>query len=124
MLVRRRGHVVSETAKPGSPLYTVLANVPVIDSFGFETDLRTHTSGQAFSQSTFDHWNILPGDPLDKSIQLKVLEPSPPHHLPREFMVKTRRRKGLSEDVSILKYFDDPVLIESLKQDHDMKNLM
>jgi U5 small nuclear ribonucleoprotein component len=30
-------------------------------------------------------------------------------------MVKTRRRKGLNEDVSILKYFDDPNLIEALK---------
>jgi U5 small nuclear ribonucleoprotein component len=32
--------VISETAKPGSPLYTVKANLPAIDSFGFETDLR------------------------------------------------------------------------------------
>jgi U5 small nuclear ribonucleoprotein component len=32
--------VISETAKPGSPLYTVKANIPAIDSFGFETDLR------------------------------------------------------------------------------------
>ena len=27
-------------------------------------------------------------------------------------MVKTRRRKGLSEDVSINKFFDDPMLLE------------
>ena len=27
-------------AKPGSPLYTVKAHLPAIDSFGFETDLR------------------------------------------------------------------------------------
>lgn len=40
VLQRRRGHVISETAKPGSPLYTVRANIPAIDSFGFETDLR------------------------------------------------------------------------------------
>ncbi|VVD01522.1 unnamed protein product [Leptidea sinapis] len=33
---------------PGSPLYTIKAFVPAIDSFGFETDLRTHTQGQAF----------------------------------------------------------------------------
>lgn len=40
--------MISEVAKPGSPLYTVKAHLPAIDSFGFETDLRIHTSGQAF----------------------------------------------------------------------------
>jgi len=44
--------------------------------------------------------------------------------LAREFVVKTRRRKGLSEDVSIVKFFDDPVLLESLKNDTDYKNLV
>ena len=33
-----------------------------------------------------------------------------------------RRRKGLNEDVSIVKFFDDPTLLESLKQDEDFKN--
>lgn len=32
-------------------------------------------------------------------------------------MVKTRRRKGMSEDVSINKFFDDPMLLELAKQD-------
>ena len=121
VLQRRRGHVVSEMPKPGSPLYTVRAELPIIDSFGFETDLRIHTSGQAFCLSVFDHWALLPGDPLDKSIVLKILEPSPALALAREFMIKTRRRKGLNEDVSLLKFFDDPKLLEILKQDVDYK---
>ncbi len=37
-----------DVSKAGSPLYTIKAYIPVIDSFGFETDLRTHTQGQAF----------------------------------------------------------------------------
>lgn len=65
----------------------------MIESFGFETDLRYHTQGQAFCVSAFDHWAIVPGDPLDKSIVLRPLEPAPIQHLAREFMVKTRRRK-------------------------------
>jgi len=32
--------VVEEKKKEGSPLYVVKAYIPVIDSFGFETDLR------------------------------------------------------------------------------------
>jgi len=110
VLSRRRGHVTQDAPKPGSPLYTVKAFIPVIDSFGFETDLRSHTQGQAFGLSVFDHWAIVPGDPLDKTIQLRPLEPSPPPHLAREFMVKTRRRKGLSEDVSVGKFFDEELM--------------
>lgn len=43
---------------PGSPLYTIKAFIPAIDSFGFETDLRTHTQGQAFCLSVFHHWQV------------------------------------------------------------------
>jgi len=121
VLGRRRGHVTSSVPKPGTPLYTVNAFIPLIDSFGFETDLRTHTQGQSFCLSVFDHWELVPGDPLDKSITLRLLEPAPVEALAREFMVKTRRRKGLSEDVSINKFFDDPMLLELAKQDADLQ---
>jgi len=112
VLQRRRGHVTKDVPKAGSPLMSINAYLPVIDSFGFETDLRSHTQGQAFCLSTFDHWQIVPGDPLDKSIILRPLEPSPPPHLAREFMIKTRRRKGLSEEVSVNKFFDENLLAE------------
>ncbi|GFR26533.1 116 kDa U5 small nuclear ribonucleoprotein component [Trichonephila clavata] len=117
VLARRRGHVTQDAPVPGSPLYTIKAFIPAIDSFGFETDLRTHTQGQAFCLSVFHHWQIVPGDPLDKSIVIRPLEPQPAPHLAREFMIKTRRRKGLSEDVSINKFFDDPMLLELARQD-------
>lgn len=39
--------MTSEEAKPGSPLSVLRVEIPVIESFGFETDLRTHTIGQA-----------------------------------------------------------------------------
>uniref|UniRef100_A0A1B6HIK8 116 kDa U5 small nuclear ribonucleoprotein component n=2 Tax=Cicadellinae TaxID=33370 RepID=A0A1B6HIK8_9HEMI len=117
VLAKRRGHVTQDAPVPGSPLYTIKAFIPAIDSFGFETDLRTHTQGQAFCLSVFHHWQIVPGDPLDKSIIIRPLEPQPATHLAREFMIKTRRRKGLSEDVSINKFFDDPMLLELARQD-------
>ena len=46
VLGRRRGHVTQDAPLPGMPLYLVKAFIPAIDSFGFETDLRTHTQGQ------------------------------------------------------------------------------
>lgn len=107
LLIRRRGHIIQDKPVSGSLLYNVKGFLPVLDSFGFETDLRTFTQGQAMVHSVFDHWAIVPGDPLDRSIILHPLEPSPPHFLARELLVKTRRRKGLSEDVSISKFFDE-----------------
>jgi len=44
-----------------------------------------------------DSFVISVGDPLDRNIILHPLEPSPPSALAKDFMVKTRRRKGLSE---------------------------
>ena len=76
---------------------------------------RYHTQGQAFCMGIFDTWQIVPGDPLDKSIILRPLEPAATNALAREFMVKSRRRKGMGEDVSINKFFDDPMLLELAK---------
>jgi translation elongation factor EF-G len=116
-LARRRGHVVSDAPRPGTPLVTVEALLPCIDSFGFETDLRYHTQGQAFPQSVFDHWQPVPGDPLDRTIVLRPLEPAPHHALAREFVVKTRRRKGLSDDVSAARFFDASALAQLREAD-------
>ncbi|RDX91753.1 110 kDa U5 small nuclear ribonucleoprotein component CLO, partial [Mucuna pruriens] len=124
VLSRRRGHVTADVPQPGTPAYIVKAFLPVIESFGFETDLRYHTQGQAFCMSVFDHWAIVPGDPLDKSIVLRPLEPAPIQHLAREFMVKTRRRKGMSEDVSISKFFDEAMMVELAQQAADLHQQM
>ncbi|KAJ2007297.1 hypothetical protein GGI04_001575 [Coemansia thaxteri] len=115
VLGRRRGHVTHDAPKAGSPMYMIKALIPTIDSCGFETDLRTHTQGQAFCQQYFDHWQMVPGDPLDKDTVLRPLEPSSGQQLARDFMLKTRRRKGLSDDVSIDKFIDDPELREVVK---------
>jgi len=120
LLQRRRGHVNSESPVGGCPLFTLSASLPVVDSFGFETDLRTLTSGMAFCTSDFDEWVVVPGDPLDKTIKIAPLEPSPAPHLAREFMLKTRRRKGLTEEITVSKYFEDPFMKEMAMQDQDL----
>lgn len=111
ILARRRGHVTKDIPKPGSPLFTVQAYIPVVDSNGFEVDLRTHTQGQAFCVQTFDHWSICPGDPLDKTIQLRPLEPAPAQALARDFVLKTRRRKGLNDQVNVAKFLETEMVV-------------
>ncbi|KAL4263642.1 Tr-type G domain-containing protein [Pleurotus pulmonarius] len=111
VLARRRGHVTQDIPKAGSPLYTVKALIPVIDANGFETDLRTATQGQAFCLQVFDHWSVVPGDPTDTSIKLRPLEPASGQALARDLVLKTRRRKGLGDQIAVSKYLDDEFVL-------------
>ena len=49
---------------------------------------------------------------------------SHPQALAREFMVKTRRRKGMSDDVSINKYFDEVLLRTLAAEEADLMMMM
>ncbi|EED16006.1 U5 snRNP component Snu114, putative [Talaromyces stipitatus ATCC 10500] len=114
VLSRRRGHVLSDGPVAGTPLYSVRGLIPVIDSFGFETDLRIHTQGQATVSLVFDKWSVVPGDPLDREVKLRPLEMASAQAIARDFVLKTRRRKGLAEDVTVSKFLE-PELWRGLK---------
>lgn len=114
VLSRRRGHVLSDGPIAGTPLYAVKGLIPVIDSFGFETDVRIHTQGQAMLALVFERWEVVPGDPLDRSVRVRPLEMASAQQTARDFVLKTRRRKGLSEDVSVGKFLE-PELWNELK---------
>lgn len=115
VLSKRRGHVLADGPVAGTPLYSVRGLIPVIDSFGFETDLRIHTQGQATVSLLFDKWNVVPGDPLDREIKLRPLEMASAQAIARDFVLKTRRRKGLAEDVTVSKFLE-PELWRGLKE--------
>ncbi|KAH9950905.1 eukaryotic translation elongation factor 2 [Amylocystis lapponica] len=85
----------SEEQRIGTPMFTVKAYLPVMESFGFNGELRQSTGGQAFPQSVFDHWELLNGSPLDKGSKI-------------EDLVKgIRTRKGLKPDIpSLDTYYD------------------
>jgi len=83
VLNRRRGHVFEEAQTPGTPMFVVKAYLPVNESFGFTADLRSNTGGQAFPQCVFDHWQVMPGDPLQTGTK------------PYEIVQATKVRKGL-----------------------------
>ncbi|TDZ20517.1 Pre-mRNA-splicing factor cwf10 [Colletotrichum orbiculare MAFF 240422] len=114
-LARRRGHVLQDGPVAGTPLYRVNGLIPVIDSFGFETDLRINTKGMAMVSLTFDSWSIIPGDPLDKEVVIRPLQPASAQATARDFVLKTRRRKGLSEDVSVATFLE-PEFYQSLME--------
>lgn len=124
LIGRRRGMVLEESEVAGVPLMRLIVEMPVLDSFGFETDLRVLTQGSAFCLQAFDHWGLVPGDPLDKTVQLRPLEPSGRKELARECMLKTRRRKGMGDEVSLTKYFDDPLLAELAQDNEELRQLL
>eukprot|EP01132_Coremiostelium_polycephalum_P009675 gene9675-11861_t len=93
VLNRRRGNVISEERRFGSPLFTVKAHLPVLESFGFNADLRSGTSGQAFPQSMFSHWSSLGVAGKDKKAT--------------EIILATRKRKGLTVEMPTLEKFNE-----------------
>ncbi|GBE77662.1 Elongation factor 2 [Sparassis crispa] len=95
VLNRRRGQVFSEEQRVGTPMFTVKAYLPVMESFGFNGELRSQTGGQAFPQSVFDHWELMNGSPLDKGSKIE------------EVVRNIRIRKGLKPDIpSLDTYYD------------------
>eukprot|EP01052_Picozoa_sp_SAG31_P010493 SAG31_NODE_576_length_13956_cov_10.311828_3_plen_699_part_00 len=76
---------IFETDDTGGAIQVLRAYIPVMKSFGFQTDLRAATGGTAFPQMAFDHWETVATDPYD-----------PTSKAAQEFCVPTRKRKGCS----------------------------
>ena len=51
------------------------------------------------------------GDPTDTSILLRPLEPASGQALARDLVLKTRRRKGLGDQIAVSKYLDDEFVV-------------
>jgi len=94
-LNRKRGTVVEETNRPGTPLYNVKAYLPVSESFGFTGFLRQNTGGQAFPQMVFHHWETMMESPFIEGG--KVFE----------VITAARKRKGLKETMPPLSEYED-----------------
>jgi elongation factor 2 len=95
VLTRRRGHVFSEEQRPGTPMMSLRAYLPVNESFGFTADLRANTGGKAFPQCVFDHYQVVSGDPTDAN------------SFSGKLVTGVRTRKGLSPEVPPFdRYYD------------------
>lgn len=87
--------VINEEQRPGTPMKTLQAHLPVNESFGFNEDLRGATHGQAFPQMVFDHWEIMSGNPMDANDRAG------------EVVRGVRVRKGMSANVQPAEYYVD-----------------
>jgi len=100
VIAGRKGRVISEVRKEGTPLVVLKANIPVAAAFGLTAELRKATSGKAFPQCSFDHWSLLEGDPLLPDTKV------------HQIVVNARKRKGLPDKFPIVNDYIDKIVME------------
>ena len=64
VITRRRGRIVAESLLEPSTNFTILALLPVAESFGFSDEIRQRTSGFAAPQLVFEGFEMLDEDPF------------------------------------------------------------
>jgi len=74
-----RGRILSSEQK--GPVTMINGYMPVSETFGLSAEMRSATSGHAFWQTQFDHWEKVP-----ESLALSVVE-------------EIRKRRGLSSEI-------------------------
>ena len=87
LLTRKRGRILASEQK--GALLAVDGYIPVAETFGLAADLRSATSGHAFWQSQFDHWEKVP------------------ESLAKEVIAEIRNRRGLPPEIPDAKRFID-----------------
>ena len=95
VMMPRRGTVEEETQVEGTPLCILRSFLPVSQSFGFTKALREKTNGKAFPNCSFDHWEVMSGNPLIAEDKLGVI------------ILDVRKRKGLKVAIPELNNYLD-----------------
>jgi len=79
IITRKRGRILSSEQK--GPVTMITGYIPVAETFGLSAEMRSATSGHAFWQCTFDHWEKVP-----ENIALMVIK-------------EIRDRRGLAPEI-------------------------
>ncbi len=87
LITRKRGRVTSSEQK--GPVTNVTGFLPVSETFGLSADMRSVTSGHAFWQTQFDHWEKVP------------------ESISKEVIAGIRKRRGLPEEIPKANKFID-----------------
>lgn len=90
-----RSRPTCQSTNPSVSSYNILFDHLTNICSGFDSELRAATSGQAFPQCCFDHWQTIVQDPLEEG------------NIAHKIVTATRKRKGLSEELPPLDRFLD-----------------
>jgi len=99
VITQRRGRIVGEEMKEGTPFFHISALLPAVESFGFGDDIRKKTSGAASPQLIFSGYEILDIDPFWEPFTEEELEDlgelADKENIAKKYMEDVRKRKGL-----------------------------
>ncbi|KAJ3225253.1 Elongation factor-like GTPase 1 [Clydaea vesicula] len=104
VLAKRKGRILSEEMKDGTPYFSIKSLLPVVESFGFAEEffvkeIRKRTSGAASPQLIFQGFEILDIDPFwvpTTELELEDLgEKSDKENFARKYLNFVRKRKGM-----------------------------
>jgi len=87
LITRKRGRIIASEQK--GPLTMITGFIPVAETFGLSAEMRSATSGHAFWQTAFDHWE------------------KAPENVTAEVIKTIRERRGLSPDIPNASRFID-----------------
>jgi elongation factor 2 len=87
LITRKRGRIVDSEQK--GPITNIKGFLPVSETFGLSADMRSATSGHAFWQTQFDHWEKVP-----ESLSMDVI-------------AEIRKRRGLPPEIPKANKFID-----------------
>ncbi|KAF9585233.1 Cytoplasmic GTPase/eEF2-like protein (ribosomal biogenesis) [Lunasporangiospora selenospora] len=108
VIARRKGKILQEEMKEGTPFFSIQALLPVVESFGFSDDIRKRTSGAASPQLIFSHFEMLDIDPFWVPNTLEELEDlgekAERENLAKKYMDTVRKRKGMFVEQKIVEH--------------------
>lgn len=105
---RRRGRILHEEMREGTPYFTIQSAIPVVESFGFADDVRKRSSGAAIPLLIYRGFEQLDEDPFwipTTEEELEDLgEKADRENVAKKYMDKVRKRKGLFVERKIIEH--------------------
>ncbi|KAH9819578.1 hypothetical protein DFH28DRAFT_924919 [Melampsora americana] len=105
---RRKGTIISEEIKDGTTFYSIKAILPIIESFGFNDELMSKTSGIALPQLIFDGFKKIDQDPFWIPKTDEELEDfgqlADKENLAKKYIESVRKRKGMFVEKKIVQH--------------------
>lgn len=100
VVTKRRGRILTEEMREGTPFFIIHASIPVIEAFGFSEEMRKRTSGAANPQLVFSGFQVYDQDPFWVPTTEEELEDlgelADKENVALSYVTKVRRRKGLA----------------------------
>ena len=117
VLSKRRGKIVSEDIKDGTTLFTLIARLPVVESFGFVDELLKRTSGLATPQLVFAGFEVLDQDPFwvpSTETELEDLgDLAERDNIAKMYMEGVRERKGMPIEKKVVEFAEKQKTLKS-----------